>query len=830
MKPILHRLPELVLGLLVVAALAWVLARNPAIEKRGIVQERLDAPGQPLTPEHILGQTFFSRHAGLKAVELLLVAYDPSRPPPPSRYLILTLERTDMPASSPVRSQVEALGLQHNQRVRFDFAPLPDSRNAAYRLTVRSDGDYGLSLWHTSSDAYAYGEMLENGAPQAGDLWFTAYYDYRLTEVLRDAGRLAARYGRFLPALLALFVLPGLALVLWFKPWPQALVGSASDAPDLGLALALVVALSVAVWPVLLLWASLVGLSLARGGVWVVVAVFGGLGAYRIWKERGRWAARLRALLPRDPLPEIALGAVLMLAIGTRLLQVRELVVPAWVDSVHHTLITQLIMEQGRVPASFEPYISVPDFHYHFGLHANAAAFAWLGGLPAHQAVLLLGQVFNAAAALAAYALASAFTRRRWAGVGAALVVGALSFLPAYFVSWGRYTQLTGLLLLPAACLVTAWQLGAPSSRRGELFLAGLLLAGMALTHYRVLVFYALFWLCYPALALWRARGAKVAWIGLVERGAALGGLALALASPWAARLLLRIVPRVDVLYGGWDASAGYNAFPSFLLDVGWMRQLLYAAAVGAAWALLRNKGEMIVLSAWVELWFLAANLHVLGLFDLWLVHNESVVISLWLPVSVLCGWLVADLVSWALDRARSWGWPDAQRWASLALLGATLALGAWGSWRMVDIINPITVFTTEDDLRAMRWAAENTSPDAHFLINTRAWNGEVRAGSDGGWWLPIIARRQVTLPSVFYVLGPPAYRDGVLDLARTVEQAAALDDPALVRRLAQEGVTHVFVGAAGGRLTPKELDASPHYRLRYASGPTRIYEFVANP
>lgn len=830
MKPIMRRLPELVLSILVVAALAWVLARNPAIEERGIVQERLDASGQPLTPEHTLGQTFFSRHAGLKAVELLLVAYDPSRIPPPSRYVVLTLERTDKPELPPVRSQVEALGLQHNQRVRLDFDPLPDSRNAAYRLTVRCDGDFDLSLWHTSSDAYAYGEMLENGVPQAGDLWFVTYYDYRLTEVLRDAGRLAARYGRFLPALLVLLVLPGLALMLWLKPWPRALVGSASDAPNPGLAIFLAMALSVAVWPVLLLWASLAGLSLAGGGAWVVVAALIGLAVYRVWQERSLWVVRLRSLLPCDPLPEIALAAVLMLALGTRLLQVRELVVPAWVDSVHHTLLTQLIIEQGRVPSSFAPYLPVSDFHYHFGFHANAATLAWLSGLPAHQAVLLLGQMFNVAAALAAYALASALTGRRWAGVGAALVVGALSFMPAYFVSWGRYTQLAGLVLLPATCLATTWQLEARPSRRGEWVAAAFLLAGMVLTHYRVLVFYALFWLCYPALMLWRMRGARGAWIALARRGAFLAWLALVLAAPWAARLLLRIVPRVDALYGGWEASAGYNAFPSFLLDVGWTRQLIYAAAIGAVWALLRDKGEMIVLAAWVGLWFLAANLRVLGLFDLWLIHNEAVVISLWLPVSALCGWLAADLVEWALSWARHWGYQDARRWASLVLLGATLALGAWGSWRMVDIVNPVTVFTTEDDLRAMRWAAENTPSDARFLINTRAWNGEVRAGSDGGWWLPIIARRQVTLPCVFYVLGPPAYRDGVIGLARTVEQAAALDDLALIQRLAQEGVTHVFVGAAGGRLTPKELDANPNYRLRYASGPVRIYEFVANP
>ena len=76
------------------------------------------------------------------------------------------------------------------------------------------------------------------------------------------------------------------------------------------------------------------------------------------------------------------------------------------------------------------------------------------------------------------------------------------------------------------------------------------------------------------------------------------------------------------------------------------------------------------------------------------------------------------------------------------------------------------------------------------------------------------------------YYQGDLAYREGINELARLVEEAESVDDPALVERLAQEGITHVYVGSRGGKLEPKLLDPSPNYVLRYAVGGARVYEF----
>jgi len=814
--------------ILALAFSAALLARSPAHEERDVVQERLDKASAPLGPGHTIGQTFFSQHAGLKAVELLLVVYDESRELPPSARIVLTLERLDKAGTSPIRVELGARGLKHNQRVRFAFVPLAGSKYATYRLTLSCDADYGLGFWHTTSDAYAYGEMLD-GAKEPGDLYFTTLYDYRPLDALGDIGSAARRYGRYLPALLVLLFLPGLVLCLYFLPAGRC------DAPSY---LTLALALSVAAWPLLLLWASVAGISLAKGGAWGIAAVllvaglYGGVRKARAKHSRQEITNRLARgqMFRPDYLPHIALAVVLLLTLATRLLHVRELVVPAWVDSLHHTLITQLISAQGVVPSSYQPYLPTQDFHYHFGFHANAAVLIWLTGLPAYQAVLILGQALNTAAALAAYAGAACLTKNRWAGVVSALFVGLLSSMPAYYVSWGRYTQLTGLLLLPLLCRVTSWLLAGESPSRRVWVIGVILAGGLALTHYRVLVFYGLFVLAYIPLSLWRVRRVSLGAAEVALAALALAALAVVAIFPWVARFLLRVIPRVGGVYGGWASSEGAsNSLSMGVLDMGWGRPLLYVAGAGAIWGLLRRKGEVIVLLATVGLCFLVANLRLLGLADIWLIHNEAVMISLWLPMSLLCGWLVGDVLSLLVRGLRhSPARPHWEGLLSAILLPATVVLAFWGSWHLVDVLNPVTVLVTPDDLRAIEWVAENTPPEARFLINTGKWMQELRMGTDAGWWLPLLARRQVTLPSVLYAQSQPAYREGVNDLARIVEESKSLDDAALRERLAREGITHVFVGARGGRLMPKDLEASPYYRLRYAIGPVRVYEFVA--
>jgi hypothetical protein len=78
----------------------------------------------------------------------------------------------------------------------------------------------------------------------------------------------------------------------------------------------------------------------------------------------------------------------------------------------------------------------------------------------------------------------------------------------------------------------------------------------------------------------------------------------------------------------------------------------------------------------------------------------------------------------------------------------------------------------------------------------------------------------------VLYTQGTEDYRTDIRALAEEVQGTADLSSTAFVARLAEEGVTHLFLGTRGGPLMPARL-GSEHYVELFRYGPTRIYKFV---
>ena len=803
----------------VLVALGIVWIANPARDERDIAQERLDKAALSLSPQQTVGQTFLASQDGLQAVEIQLVVYDRGRALSSDSHLVLTLESLDHPDESPVRLEQSLAGYQHNQIVRLSFAPLCHSGGSRYRLTLSCDADVGVACWYSSSEAYSDGEMLVNGQANGGDLRFVTYYAYDLHHIVADTLRQWGRWARYLPALLLVLGLPGVALGLWLLP-RHGLDGWSR--------LGLVIALSLVSWPLTLLWVTTVGGNLAGGRVGWAVAGWCVLGVAGVWWRRRRPLVEpMEPAEPRSYWPGIVMAVIMLLTVATRFEQVRALLLPAWVDSLHHTLLTQLVLDRGVVPVDARPYMDVTNLHYHWGFHANAAALAWFGGLDAAQAVLLLGQVMEVLAPLAVYALAVGLTKKRWAGVGAALVTSAVSYMPAYYASWGRYTHLAGLNLL---CWAIVVMLAALAERRDgwrPWVLAALLAAGLALVHYRVLIFYLLFVAPLAVLAVWRERW--LSWRIVIPLGLA-AIAAVTLIAPWAWHMATHIIPDVGTLYGGWEALEGSNTFPVGVFGAQTTQILLIVAAAGALWGLLRRRGEIVALGVWVGGCLLISNPHWVGLPDLWLLSSSSVAISYWVPMSVLCGWLLGDLWDLLISWARRWRWHPGYAALPALLSCVCIVTAGWGSWQRVDCINTGTVLVTADDMRAMTWVRDNTPADARILVNSHLWTGELRAGSDAGWWLPFVAQRQVTQPTVLYQQGTAAYYQQVNDLGRYIDGLESFDDPALCDRLLAEGIDYVFVGTKGGTLQPPALDASPYFKLVYSSGAARVYAFVADP
>ena len=106
--------------------------------------------------------------------------------------------------------------------------------------------------------------------------------------------------------------------------------------------------------------------------------------------------------------------------------------------------------------------------------------------------LLQYGQLLNAMTVVMVYAAGRTLFASRRAGLWAAVLAGTVSWFPAYYVTWGRYTQLAGMLLL---CGLFALLVRVQArSRWGDWAATVVLASGLALVHVRI-AFFALVWI-----------------------------------------------------------------------------------------------------------------------------------------------------------------------------------------------------------------------------------------------------------------------------------------------------------------------------------------------
>jgi uncharacterized membrane protein len=233
-------------------------------------------------------------------------------------------------------------------------------------------------------------------------------------------------------------------------------------------------------------------------------------------------------------------------------------------------------------------------------------------------------------------------------------------------------------------------------------------------------------------------------------------------------------------------------------------------SVAGIVWAFFRRQ-QAVLIAFWVALLLLIPNLPHVGLPDLGLFNNFAVLIGLYMPVAVLAGALLGDLL--ALGAAR---------WRLVPTLGlaSILVLGLAGTGRQAASLDRSYQLVTQADEQAMAWISENTPADARFLVNSFfAFGDYAIVGSDAGWWIPLLTGRGNTVPPATYTMetaNPADYRERVNQVARRVEEDS-LDDPATVSFLQAQGITYVYVGQVGGPLLdPDLLRRSPYYSLVY--------------
>lgn len=556
--------------------------------------------------------------------------------------------------------------------------------------------------------------------------------------------------------------------------------------------------------------------------------------------------------------PRLLLVLVLVAATISRLYASRDMAFGHLGDSLQHTVITQLVVDNNGLFSDWSPYAPIVSFTYHYGFHVIAAMFHWVTGAAVARSVVLVGQTINVLTILVAYSGATLLFQKysnrasmpEWGGLIACLVPAFLSTQPAYFVNWGRYTQLAGQVILPLVgpLLLAYWP--SPPDRTSKtsirrVLLLGLLLAGLFVTHYRVSFFAVAFIVASIAVgfAQWRDRSTLTNGLRLSIFSLA---VALALSAPW---IITTASGKLPTLYSGLIQqaalpAAGQSAFelppmaPFYVKT--WMVILAgFALLVGARdrfWPILHVSGWTLALLAF-------PTIYLLGLPGAGVIDWFSVYLALYIPLAFMLGF--AGM--WVADSASRIG-PQPGKIARYSLTAAVIAASLWGMTFQPGILDESRGRMVSDiDVEAFDWIRQNTEKEASFLVSGFPCFGGPLCGNDAGWWLTYVTGRSSSIPPLPYTTEttrPVDFRIklqalyGSLRQLRTQEArpvAIDLTTPEAVKLIRDKGFTHIFIGdlrfpPSSDRFDTEKLANSPAFGLIYARGNARVYVVRPQP
>lgn len=510
----------------------------------------------------------------------------------------------------------------------------------------------------------------------------------------------------------------------------------------------------------------------------------------RTWKEQVQFDTS-----------ELVALTLFVIILFTRLWVIRLYPYPAWSDSLHHVLLTQLTAQNGRLPYTLEPFEPVNLSMYHLGLYAFTAAIMILAKVPATTALLVGAQILNALNVSGIYLVLDRFVNR-WAAIFGMLFVGLLSFQPAWYFNWGRFTQVSSQMLLPIAWLLTIETLRGLRSASFPLFwgviFSSITTASLFLLHFRVAGLY---------LPLLFVSVATEFVISIIRSGyfwkatrvlIAIGFFSLFLIFPVLLDALNVYINQSSS--GGKSSEANaityYTYYPNTIYSIGlrrWVVYLLVAASlVGALW---RDR-LVIEQGIWMVCLWIIGHFYLLPIRGLAFINYTGIMIMFYIPAAIIFGAVISKLYEKVIRTELIARHQNAVKGWFFAVFLAVVSISAQVR---VTAIESFRFFMTPQDEEAMLWIKDHTPEDAIFAVDTYLWLGYSPHGVDAGYWIPYYTGRKTTTGTMMYAQGNKDYVSKVINFGVLVSKIQ--NDESVVKELCKQGVKYLYIGAKRDRL-----------------------------
>ncbi len=756
-----------------------------------------------ITSTRNMGQTFISRRERLNGITLWFETEEPG--------IDLTLNLYHTPLDRhPIFSTTIKVTTGSNY---IAFPAQIDPPNQLYYIEL-GNTSAKIYVLGRDEDVYPHGNAYLNNQPIEGDLAFQTTYEYDVNAVISDFQEIINQSWLVFP----------LAILLIFPGWLIIYFSGLRKDYDLGERIAMSIGLSTALIPILMLWTTTLGLSwnrfVVRASAVILLLIF----IFTIALDLNRRGIRIiwETFCLKSYIKTLILILIFAGTFFIRFAMIRDLAAPAWVDPVHHSLITNKILENGGYPTNYLPHIPIEAIHYHPGFHSLLASFHWMTDISISESMLILGQVMNALMVFPVYLLGTTLTKDKNAGLVTALITGLLFLMPAYYTSWGRYTQLAGLLVLPAGIQWISRFQKIPK-KYSEIIIGGIIVAGLTLLHYRVL-----FFLLCLIIALWigylyrpdlhfPSRTAK----SLASTGIfGISGLIIGL--PW-------IIPAMKTFLASSPLRGGVT--PQ-LSGIHWTYftpvygiPIIVLAGIGLILGIFKKRRFSITILLWGLLLFVIANPGYFHLpFPAYFVNLTSVEIMLFMPIAVLAGYLISQ----GFVVTKQWI-PNHQIWiytTIVILIGIIISF--MGAQKLLSSLNPSTYLFRKADKSAIEWIKNNIPEDEIIVINPTGWGYGLYMGNDGGFWISPLTNHATIPPNVLYGMNKTDYQI----TNQFVEELLPIGEDAdqIYKLLKEHGFRYIYIGQKGGVLSPQTLNESPNFKLHYHKENTWVFEAIPKP
>jgi hypothetical protein len=388
--------------------------------------------------------------------------------------------------------------------------------------------------------------------------------------------------------------------------------------------------------------------------------------------------------------------------------------------------------------------------------------------------------------------------------------------MPAFFVNWGRYTQLAGQILFPVALLLCMEALDRCRKSLRSIGLAAIAVAGLFMTHNRMTIFLLIFvgiYFLYKLIRGWRNVSIRN---DLLPTFALILIVAIVIELSWIINFAKVFGTKlVGMLLVGYQRSefGGYYEWDlEYLIEFGTRWELWTLAGLGLLISLRRKEMGGIYLLVGTLSVLVLAQTNLIGIPPLFSV----LIVTIWLyfPVAILAGYSIAQMLRIIQER-----WPRREtltiRFSSAAVV-VSILISLPGIWNIGNLTLPDNGFVREADLQAMIWIEENIPEDALFYTSTHFWTPYLVHGLDAGYWIPYLANRETILPPEPYLSdGELTYINFVNSRAHDLSQQP--DAEALHTLLNKYDATHIYIGNRQAYLNHTEFEALPsRYELIY--------------